>query len=64
MQLDPGDVSLTDLAEGTLTGTEWDAWLAVHPDEAAEIAVARRVRLLMAELSAQISPFRQDSKRA
>lgn len=44
--------NLTDLADGTLSGPEWDAWLAEHPDAAAEVAVARRVRALMRELSA------------
>jgi hypothetical protein len=42
---------LADLAEGTLAGTEWDAWLAAHPDAAAEVEIARRVRLLMRALS-------------
>jgi hypothetical protein len=43
--------NLTDLADGTLTGPEWDAWLAEHPDAAAEVMVARRVRLLMRDLA-------------
>ena len=45
-------VNLTDLADGTLAGPEWDTWLAAHPDAAAEIAVARRVRALMRDLAA------------
>ena len=44
------EVDLTDLADETLSGPEWDAWLAAHPQAAAEVAVARRVRALMAEL--------------
>ena len=44
--------NLTDLADGTLTGPEWDAWLAEHPDAAAEVAVAQRVRALMRDLAA------------
>ncbi len=43
---------LTDLADGTLAGPEWDTWLAEHPDAAAEVAVARRVRALMRDLAA------------
>jgi hypothetical protein len=43
-------VDLTDLADGTLSGLEWDAWLAAHPEAAAEIEVARRVRSLVSEL--------------
>ena len=42
---------LADLADGTLTGPEWDAWLASNP-EAAEVEIARKVRALMAELRA------------
>jgi hypothetical protein len=44
--------NLTDLADGTLSGPEWDAWLAEHPEAAAEVAIARRVRALMAGLRA------------
>lgn len=46
------EVSLTDLADGTLAGPEWDAWLDAHPAEAAEVEIARRVRALMVELQA------------
>ena len=41
---------LADLADGTPTGPEWEAWLAAHPDLAAEVAVARQVRALLGEL--------------
>ncbi len=43
---------LTDLADGILTGPDWEAWLATHPEQAAEVAAARRVRVLLAELRA------------
>src|SRR3954469_16171964 len=52
MTSDNQAANLTDLADGTLAGPEWDTWLAEHPDAAAEIAVARRVRALMRELAA------------
>ena len=52
MRLNDDDALLTDLADGTLTGADWDDWLVAHPDEAAEIAIARRVRRLVNELSA------------
>jgi hypothetical protein len=41
---------LTDLADGLLTGAEWQAWLATHPAAAAEVAVAQRARQLMRQL--------------
>jgi anti-sigma factor RsiW len=41
-----------DLVDGALSGPEWDAWLAAHPEAAAEVAVGRRVRALLAELRA------------
>jgi hypothetical protein len=44
--------NLTDLADGTLAGPEWDGWLAEHPDAAAEVLVAQRVRSLMRDLAA------------
>jgi hypothetical protein len=44
--------TLTDIADGVLTGPEWEAWLAAHPDAAVEVEIARRVRALMAELQA------------
>jgi len=53
MTLDNQDPNLADLADGTLFGPEWDAWLAEHPDAAAEVAIARRVRALMRDLAAE-----------
>ncbi len=44
--------NLTDLADGTLAGPEWEDWLATHPDLAAEVAIARQVRALLGELRA------------
>lgn len=44
------EVDLTDLADVALAGPEWEEWAAAHPDLAAQVAVARRVRALMAEL--------------
>jgi len=44
------DISMTDLVETSPTGPEWDAWLTAHPDAAAEIEIARRVRAFVAEL--------------
>lgn len=44
------EISITDLVESTPTGSDWDAWLATHPDVAAEIEIARRVRSFVAEL--------------
>jgi anti-sigma factor RsiW len=52
MTPDNQDPKLTDLADGTLAGPEWEAWLAAHPEAAAQVAVARRVRALMRELEA------------
>ena len=52
MTFDNQAVILTDLADGTLAGPEWDAWLAEHPDAAEEVAIARRVRGLMRDLAA------------
>lgn len=43
---------LTDIVDGTLSGPEWDAWLAARPRAAAELALARRVRFFMQELAA------------
>ena len=50
MRPDYGDVDLTGLADGTLAGPEWDAWLAAHPEAAAEVAIARRVHAIIAQL--------------
>ena len=44
------EFNLADLADGTLAGPEWEAWLAAHPDLAAEVAAARQVRALLGEL--------------
>ena len=44
------DSILFDLADGTLAGPEWDAWLAAHPEAAAEVALARRVRAMVSQL--------------
>jgi anti-sigma factor RsiW len=52
--MEPNDleVNLADLVDGTLSGAEWDAWLAAHPEAAAEVAIGRRVRSLLRELNA------------
>ena len=50
MTNDDLNVDLTDLADGTLAGPEWDAWLANHPTAAAEVVIAQRVQALVAEL--------------
>ena len=50
MALDDQPFDLTDLVDGTLAGPEVDAWLAAHPEAATEVALARQVRTLMAEL--------------
>ena len=44
------EFTLTDLADGTLAGPEWEGWLAAHPDLAAEVAAAQQVRALLGEL--------------
>lgn len=41
---------LADLADGRLSGPEWDAWLLAHPDAATQVAIAQRVRALMLQL--------------
>ncbi len=40
----------TDIADGELTGSDWDAWVAAHPGSAEEIEIARRVRSLLIRL--------------
>jgi hypothetical protein len=50
MTNDDSHVNLTDLADGTLSGPVWVAWLAANPAAAAEVVIARRVRALLAEL--------------
>lgn len=50
---DPNDLALiTDLADDTLVGPEWEAWLAAQPDAAREVALAQRVRGLVGQLRA------------
>ena len=56
MAFDETQPNATDLADGLLSGPEWDRWLAVHPAEAAEVEIARRVRQLVRQLaSAEIT---------
>jgi hypothetical protein len=50
--MDNADFDLTDLADGVLNGPDWEAWRATHPEQAAEVVVARRVHMLLAELRA------------
>lgn len=45
--------TLTDLADGTLSGAAWDAWLAARPEVAAEVLAMRQARALLAVLAAQ-----------
>jgi anti-sigma factor RsiW len=52
MTINDDEVDLSALADGILSGPEWDAWLAAHPRAAAEVAIARRVRALIAQLRA------------
>jgi hypothetical protein len=51
MTFDELTPNLADLADGSLSGPEWEQWLAAHPAEAAEVEVARRVRELMRQLA-------------
>lgn len=44
------DVNLTDLVENTPAGPEWEAWLVAHPEAAAELEIARRVRAFIGAL--------------
>ena len=53
MAPDDQTYDLTGLVDGALSGPEVDAWLAAHPDAAAEVALARQVRALVAELRAR-----------
>ena len=53
MAMDDHAFDLTDLVDGILAGPEVDAWLAAHPDAAAEVALARQVRALVAALRAR-----------
>src|SRR5687768_8329288 len=52
MTMGSADGDLTDVADGMLSGSDWEAWRATHPEQAAEVVVARRVHLLLAELRA------------
>jgi hypothetical protein len=52
MTMDDANFELADLADGTLNGPDWEAWRATHPEQAAEVAVAHRVHMLLAELRA------------
>ena len=53
MAIDDQAFDLTDVVDGFLAGPEIDAWLAAHPDAAAEVTLARQVRALVAELRAR-----------
>jgi anti-sigma factor RsiW len=57
MQSEEDNVNLTDLVDGVLTGPEWEAWLAAHPEAAAEVALAQQVRAWLAELEAAAIPL-------
>lgn len=50
--MEPRDmnIDLAALADGTLAGPEWDAWLAANPGVATEVEIARRVSALVGEL--------------
>jgi hypothetical protein len=43
---------ITDLADGNLSGVEWETWLAANPAAAEEVALARRVHALVGRLQA------------
>ena len=56
---DSTDALLTDLVDGLLSGVEWDTWLAENPEAAQEVAIAQRVRSLIAtlqEVPLEVSP--------
>ncbi len=44
------NIDLVALADGFLGGSEWEVWLAAHPEAAAEVAMMRRVRALVMQL--------------
>jgi hypothetical protein len=44
------EFDLADLADGVLSGPEWQQWLTEHPDLAAQVRMARQVRALLREL--------------
>jgi len=47
------DAILAELADGTLAGEAWRAWLAARPETAADLEIARRVRVVLAALAAE-----------
>ena len=47
---DNQEPNLADLADGTLSGPASDAWLAAHPQQAAEVRVAQQMRSLLQQL--------------
>lgn len=51
---------LNDLADGTLSGPEWDAWLATRPEAAAEVLAMRQASQLVAALVAEQIPLPAD----
>lgn len=55
-----GPVDLSDLVDSGEAGPEWDAWLAAHPAAAEEVALARRVHALLAQLGAEPLPLPPD----
>jgi len=44
------ETNITDWVDAPPSGPEWEAWLAAHPEIAAEIEIARRVHAFVAEL--------------
>lgn len=44
------EAQLTDIADELLAGPEWERWLAERPEAAAEVALLRQTRLLLADL--------------
>ncbi len=50
MTIPDRDMTPADLADGLVSGPEWDAWLAANPEIAAEVELTRRVRQLLAEM--------------
>lgn len=46
------EFDLTDLADGVLSGPQWQEWLAEHPDLVDQVHMARQVRALLGELRA------------
>lgn len=50
MAADDPHEDAADMAEVPMSGPAWEAWTAAHPAEADEVAIARRVHLLVAGL--------------